>query len=156
VPEIGHHLTAAAMVIAARHTRPALQQVLVTMLRELSAPAASHSFVRHLSKAVPDVGGLPPAANALDSADGVVQKQQQRELVPMQSTQTLAPAAEIVRKISGTLNRLTGYEDIDALKGAVASADEALASMKRQVNAAKADYDQELGEQGQLHRQAWN
>ncbi len=76
--------------------------------------------------------------------------------MPMQSTQTLAPAAEIVRKISGTLNRLTGYEDIDALKGAVASADEALASMKRQVNAAKADYDQELGEQGQLHRQAWN
>jgi hypothetical protein len=57
-----------------------------------------------------------------------------------------------VTDVSSTLNRLTGYEGIDRLKAHVASVDEALTTCKRQLQAAKLEYDKQLEQQTQLHR----
>lgn len=59
---------------------------------------------------------------------------------------------ELVTDVSSTINRLTGYEGIDRLKARVATVDEALTDCKKQLQAAKLDYDQQLSRQGQLHR----
>lgn len=59
---------------------------------------------------------------------------------------------ELVTDVSSTINRLTGYEGIDRLKARVATVDEALTDCKKQLQAAKLAYDQQLSRQGQLHR----
>lgn len=59
---------------------------------------------------------------------------------------------ELVTDVSSTINRLTGYEGIDRLKARVATVDEALTDCKKQLQAAKLAYDQQLGHQTQLHR----
>lgn len=59
---------------------------------------------------------------------------------------------ELVTDVSSTINRLTGYENIDRLKARVATVDEALTDCKKQLQAAKLTYDQQLDQQTQLHR----
>jgi hypothetical protein len=59
---------------------------------------------------------------------------------------------ELVTDVSSTINRLTGYEGIDRLKARVATVDEALTDCKKQLQAAKLAYDQQLAHQTQLHR----
>lgn len=60
--------------------------------------------------------------------------------------------AEVLTEISSTLNRLTGYESIDMLKGSVVTADKQLQHCKRQLQLAKLEYEQQLAKQTQLHR----
>jgi hypothetical protein len=59
---------------------------------------------------------------------------------------------DLVTDVSSTINRLTGYEGIDRLKARVATVDEALTDCKKQLQAAKLAYDQQLSHQAQLHR----
>eukprot|EP00878_Enallax_costatus_P021983 GHUV01023304.1.p1 GENE.GHUV01023304.1~~GHUV01023304.1.p1 ORF type:complete len:227 (+),score=52.64 GHUV01023304.1:368-1048(+) len=62
-------------------------------------------------------------------------------------------SAEMLTEISSKLNKLTGYESIDRLKGSVVEADKQLQQCKQQLRAAKLEYEQQLAKQSQLHRE---
>jgi hypothetical protein len=59
---------------------------------------------------------------------------------------------ERLARLTRAINRLTGYEAIDQLKGSVGSADTQLQQVKGALAAAKAEYDECLARQTQLHR----
>jgi hypothetical protein len=71
------------------------------------------------------------------------------------SSSSLAQASyERLARLSSAVNRLTGYESIDKLKGSVGSANQQLQDVKGALAAAKAEYDECLARQTQLHRLA--
>lgn len=58
----------------------------------------------------------------------------------------------LLAEVSAAINRLTGYEAIDSIKGGVGAADQQLQDVKRALHVSKANYDAQLAKQGQLHR----
>lgn len=59
---------------------------------------------------------------------------------------------ERLARLTQNINRLTGYEAIDKLKGSVGSANQQLQEVKGALAAAKAEYEECLARQSQLHR----
>jgi hypothetical protein len=59
---------------------------------------------------------------------------------------------ERLARLTTAVNRLTGYEAIDKLKGSVGAANQQLQQVKGALAAAKAEYDECLARQTQLHR----
>uniref|UniRef100_A0A383W3X2 Sensitive to high expression protein 9, mitochondrial n=1 Tax=Tetradesmus obliquus TaxID=3088 RepID=A0A383W3X2_TETOB len=60
---------------------------------------------------------------------------------------------ERLARLTQNINRLTGYEAIDKLKGSVGSANQQLQEVKGALAAAKAEYEECLARQSQLHRE---
>lgn len=63
-----------------------------------------------------------------------------------------ASAYTLIAKASATLNQLTGYHTIEAVKQSMVAADEHLQQLKRDLRQQKVAYDEALAQQTHIHR----
>jgi hypothetical protein len=136
-----------------------------TALPSSGSPESNTLHKQHSTEAAPDPAHQSAASSALinnEASQPLAQAASGR--LPLNSSNLssssggassngLAQASyERLARLSSAINRLTGYESIDKLKGSVGSANQQLQDVKGALAAAKAEYDECLARQTQLHR----